>query len=45
LPVNLDGEIATASPVEFRVQRNAIEVVVPAHVTHLRHDVSASHHL
>ncbi|MET0693193.1 MAG: lipid kinase [Propionibacteriaceae bacterium] len=41
LPVNLDGEIATASPVEFRVQRNAIEVAVPAHITHLRHDASA----
>jgi len=39
-PVNLDGEIATGSPVEFRVQRNAIEVVVPAHVTHLRHDAA-----
>ena len=38
LPVNLDGEIAAASPVRFSVQRNAIEVVVPAHVTHLRHD-------
>lgn len=45
LPVNLDGEIVTGSPVEFRVQRNAVEVVVPAHVTHLRHDVMASHHL
>jgi diacylglycerol kinase family enzyme len=40
-PVNLDGEIAATSPVEFRVQRNAIEVVVPAHVTHLRHDSAA----
>ena len=43
LPVNLDGEIATLSPVDFRVQRNAIEVVVPAHVTHLRHDVKTGH--
>lgn len=40
LPVNLDGEIAAASPVEFRVQRNAVEVVVPAHITHLSHDGS-----
>ncbi len=38
LPVNLDGEITTASPVDFRLQRNAIEVAVPAHITHLRHD-------
>jgi diacylglycerol kinase (ATP) len=37
-PVNLDGEIAASSPVRFSVQRNAVEVVVPAHVTHLRHD-------
>jgi YegS/Rv2252/BmrU family lipid kinase len=37
-PVNLDGEIVTTSPVDFRVQRNAIEVAVPAHITHLRHD-------
>ena len=37
-PVNLDGEISAASPVEFRVQRNAVEVVVPEHVTHLSHE-------
>jgi len=37
-PVNLDGEIAATSPVRFSVQRNAVEVVVPAHVSHLRHD-------
>jgi diacylglycerol kinase (ATP) len=37
-PVNLDGEIAAVTPVDFRVQRNAVEVVVPAHVTHVRHD-------
>ena len=36
--VNLDGEIATTSPVRFSLQPNALEVVVPAHVTHLRHD-------
>ncbi|GAA1436164.1 hypothetical protein GCM10009616_35320 [Microlunatus lacustris] len=38
LPVNLDGEIAATSPVEFRVQRNAVEVVVPAHISHLSHE-------
>ncbi|GAA1846337.1 lipid kinase [Microlunatus capsulatus] len=38
LPVNLDGEISAASPVEFRVQRNAVEVVVPQHITHLSHE-------
>lgn len=43
LPVNLDGEIATTTPVEFVVQRNAIEVLVPAHVTHLRHDAALDH--
>jgi YegS/Rv2252/BmrU family lipid kinase len=41
-PVNLDGEIAAASPVEFRVQRNAVEVVVPAHITHLSHEGAAA---
>ena len=39
LPVNLDGEIATHSPVTFTLQSNAVEVAVPAHVTHLRHDL------
>ena len=29
LPVNLDGEIATATPTDFTVQRNAVHVVVP----------------
>jgi YegS/Rv2252/BmrU family lipid kinase len=42
-PVNLDGEIVTASPVDFRVQRNAIEVAVPAHITHLRHDAAINY--
>ena len=36
--VNLDGEIVTRSPVDFSIQRNAVEVVVPEHVTHVRHD-------
>lgn len=30
LPVNLDGEIATATPLEFRVERNALRVAIPA---------------
>ncbi|KUM32505.1 lipid kinase [Arthrobacter sp. EPSL27] len=29
LPVNLDGEIATATPADFTIQRNAVHVVVP----------------
>ncbi|GAA4685427.1 lipid kinase [Nocardioides nanhaiensis] len=29
-PVNLDGEIASATPVEFSVRRNALHVAVPA---------------
>ncbi|MET3809407.1 hypothetical protein [Arthrobacter sp. UYEF3] len=29
LPVNLDGEIATTTPSDFTVQRNAVRVVVP----------------
>ena len=29
LPVNLDGEIATITPTDFTVQRNAVHVVVP----------------
>ncbi|MEE2524588.1 lipid kinase [Pseudarthrobacter sp. J75] len=29
LPVNLDGEIATTTPVDFTIQRNALHVVVP----------------
>ena len=29
LPMNLDGEIATHTPTDFTVQRNAIHVVVP----------------
>ena len=36
--VNLDGEIVTHSPVNFSIQRNAVEVVVPQHVTHVTHD-------
>ena len=43
LEVNLDGEIATSTPVRFTVRRNAVEVVVPAHVTHLRLDAHARH--
>ena len=29
MPVNLDGEIATATPADFTIQRNAVHVVVP----------------
>jgi YegS/Rv2252/BmrU family lipid kinase len=31
LPVNLDGEIATMTPADFTVERNAVHVVVPRH--------------
>ena len=41
-PVNLDGEIATTSPVRFSVQRNGIDVAVPIHVTHLHHDAAGN---
>ncbi len=33
LPVNLDGEIATTTPTDFTVQRNAVHVVVPRNST------------
>jgi len=39
-PVNLDGEIATTSPVRFSVHRNGLFVAVPSHVTHLHHDAA-----
>ncbi len=29
LPVNLDGEIATSTPADFTIERNAVHVVVP----------------
>jgi YegS/Rv2252/BmrU family lipid kinase len=29
MPVNLDGEIATATPTDFTIDRNAVHVVVP----------------
>lgn len=29
-PVNLDGEVVSATPLAFRVERNAVRVVVPA---------------
>ena len=31
LPVNLDGEIATVTPADFTIERNAVHVVVPPH--------------
>jgi diacylglycerol kinase (ATP) len=37
-PVNLDGEIATQTPSRFSVQPNAIDVVVPQHVTDARRE-------
>jgi YegS/Rv2252/BmrU family lipid kinase len=40
-PVNLDGEIAAASPIEVRVHPNALEVAVPRHVRHLSHEGTA----
>ncbi|KUM40313.1 lipid kinase [Arthrobacter sp. EpRS71] len=33
LPVNLDGEIATSTPTDFTVERNAVHVVVPENST------------
>lgn len=36
LPVNLDGELVTSTPVLFEVERDVIDVVVPEHVTHVR---------
>lgn len=41
-PVNLDGEIAATTPIRFEVQRNALDVVVPRHVTHVRHDTGST---
>ncbi len=40
LPVNLDGEIATATPLEFRVDRNALRVGIPAHSRAARLDAA-----
>lgn len=33
MPVNLDGEIATVTPADFTVDRNAVHVVVPRYST------------
>jgi len=38
MPVNLDGEIATATPVDFTIDRNAVHVVVPQNSTAARLD-------
>ena len=38
LPVNLDGEIASATPADFTVERNALRVVVPSTSTAARLD-------
>ena len=37
-PVNLDGEIAATTPARFSVQPNAIDVVVPQHLTDVRRE-------
>jgi diacylglycerol kinase (ATP) len=37
-PINLDGEIATTTPSRFCVQPNAIDVVVPQHMTDARRE-------
>ena len=37
-PVNLDGEVALATPVDFRVERNAVHVVVPRTSTAASYD-------
>ncbi|NUR06451.1 MAG: lipid kinase [Nocardioidaceae bacterium] len=39
--VNLDGEIGASAPVLFEVERNALDVVVPSYVTHVRADGAA----
>ena len=38
LPVNLDGEIATVTPADFTIERNAVHVVMPQHSTAARLD-------
>lgn len=38
LPVNLDGEIATVTPTDFTIERNAVRVVVPQRSTAARLD-------
>jgi len=38
LPVNLDGEVSLTTPVDFRVERNALQVVVPRESTAAVHD-------
>ncbi len=40
--VNLDGEIALRTPVDFRVERNALHVVVPQHSTAAVKDAEAA---
>ncbi|HEU4667925.1 MAG TPA: lipid kinase [Arthrobacter sp.] len=38
VPVNLDGEIATVTPTDFTIDRNAVHVVVPESSTSARFD-------
>lgn len=39
-PVDVDGEIITQTPVDFRLERNAFEVVAPRHLPNVSHDSS-----
>jgi diacylglycerol kinase (ATP) len=38
MPVNLDGEIATITPTDFTIERNAVHVVVPQSSTSALYD-------
>ncbi len=42
MPVNLDGEVALRTPVDFRVERNALHVVVPRESTAAIRDAEAA---
>ena len=41
MPVNLDGEIVTATPTDFTIERNVVHVVVPEGSTRARFDGGA----
>jgi hypothetical protein len=36
--INVDGEVVAATPQEFAVRRNAIDVLIPQHSTAARQD-------
>ena len=38
MPVNLDGEIVTATPADFTIERNVVHVVVPQGISSARFD-------